>query len=62
MSLCLSIEAIYPSACPCGIAKLMFLNAGTVFLIHLSIHTSFINFQSERNGKVNSVDFTVELQ
>ena len=37
----------------------MFLNAGTVFLMHLSIHTSSINFQSERNSKVDSVDFAI---
>ena len=40
--------------------ELMFLNAGTIFLMHLSTHTSTISFQSEINGKVGNVDFVVE--
>ena len=40
--------------------ELMFLNAGTIFLMHLSTHTSTISFQSEINGKVGNVDFAVE--
>ena len=40
--------------------ELMFLNAATIFLMHLSIHTSTISFQSEIDGEVDNVDFAVE--
>ena len=37
-----------------------FLKAGTIFLMHLSTHTSTISFQSKINGEVGNVDFAVE--
>ena len=40
--------------------ELRFLIAGAVFLMHLSTNTSTINFQSDRNGEVDNVDFAVE--
>ena len=35
--------------------ELMFLNAGTILLMHLSTHTSTITFQSKINGEVGNV-------
>ena len=40
--------------------ELMFLNAGKIFLMHLSTHTSTISFQSEINGEIDNVDFAIE--
>ena len=40
--------------------ELIFLNAGTIFLMQLSIHTPTINFQSRINSEVGNVDFVIE--
>ena len=43
-------------------SQMMFLSAGMVFLIYLSIHSPSINFQLKRDGKAGSDGFIAKLR